>query len=1234
MALVLNSGSSSIKFDVFSLSTAQRRVKAESLLGGQVERIGTGSDPQVCFFEKDGSPKCVADPSATDHSSALKAIAKLLDEKKLLGRVEVVGHRVVHGGSEFSKPAIIDEETLAAIERCAPLAPLHNPPALSGVQSARERFPDCPHVAVFDTAFHASMPAESYNYALPKEVRDKGVRKYGFHGTSYAYTVSKIKEKYPTLKNLIIAHLGNGASMACIAGEQGCIDTTMGFTPLEGLVMGTRCGDLDAGVSAYLQRQFDYSFNEVDTLLNKQSGLLGLSGVSSDMRQVKEAALKGDEGAILARKVYVERIRKYLGAYIVKLQGSVDAIVFTAGVGEHDAELREAVCSNLENLGIAVDPLLNADANEGVCDVSAKFAKTKVIVSKTNEEEAIALQAAEATGLFREDLKQEARAQKEEFLTSTSVSQETISATKTTFAPFKSRGLYVDGVGPTAAEEVGLLYQLMPHNLKVGYFRPFANENDQKLATIRDLFNLDAHPLEAMRGTTVHDARMMLAEGREEELLDTVVGKYVDYAADKDFVLVSRGHLGTPGDAFWTAKVAAALNVPVVYVVHDHDKSFKDHTPELTPKNVSSSLLDADFNVFCERLSEIAARVKEAVDNRGGRFAGMIATIPSLEDREAVAEMLLDKIGVNPLALFPHDERFFNISMEEIIASLSAKVLLGAPETFASTYVKGVVVATMQANETVELLSQMPAGQLIVTHTARTDLLLAIAMAQQSPGFPAVAGICFSGADGSSTSITEKIPSDLVKTLTLLKRVPRALHLPAVIAVDSLTYEAANAIHEMTPVLLPSSRDKIEASEVLFERHLDPSFRRALVDAATRTRQETSSSSGDLKDDKKQKTTTSSSSDEKKQSERESSSLAVFTPKLFQHRLFSKARFDRQTIVLPEGNDRRVVAAAAELAERGLANIVLLGDPELVRSVANEARVEKSIFPESEKDLDASAPRRVRVADPKAESRTRQKMVEALVQARKQKGMTPESALALLRDDPNYYGTMLLELGLADGMVSGACHSTAATMRPPLQIIRMKPGFQIVSSIFFMLLSDGVKLFGDCAINVSPSADELAQIAAASAETARAFGIEPRVAMLSYATGDSNAGELIDKVRDATAKARSMLPNELFEGPIQFDAAVDPAVAKVKYHGKTSQVAGLANTLIFPSLDAGNASYKAVQQASKCVAIGPIMQGLRLPVNDLSRGCTVGDIVNTVVVTAIQAQAGKLEKKREEGDKN
>jgi len=302
-----------------------------------------------------------------------------------------------------------------------------------------------------------------------------------------------------------------------------------------------------------------------------------------------------------------------------------------------------------------------------------------------------------------------------------------------------------------------------------------------------------------------------------------------------------------------------------------------------------------------------------------------------------------------------------------------------------------------------------------------------------------------------------------------------------------------------------------------------------------------------------------------------------------------------------------VVAAAGDLLARGLCKLTILGDPAEVRAHASRANV----------NLDGATLINPSDGVPDA-------MVEALYEARKKKGMTLEKARQTLESDVNFFGTMMMYMGNADGMVSGACHSTANTMRPALQVIKMAPGYSLVSSVFFMLLPDKVYVFGDCAINVDPTAEQLAEIASTSAGTARAFGLKPRVAMLSYATGDSNSGPMIDKVRSATERARELAPGELIEGPIQFDAAVDPAVAAVKYKGAdASPVAGKATVLVFPDLNAGNNSYKAVQQAAKAIAVGPIMQGLRMPVNDLSRGCTIDDIVNTVVVTCLQARASK-----------
>jgi phosphate acetyltransferase len=329
--------------------------------------------------------------------------------------------------------------------------------------------------------------------------------------------------------------------------------------------------------------------------------------------------------------------------------------------------------------------------------------------------------------------------------------------------------------------------------------------------------------------------------------------------------------------------------------------------------------------------------------------------------------------------------------------------------------------------------------------------------------------------------------------------------------------------------------------------------------------------------------------------------------------MFSKARQDKQRIVLPEGLDVRVVTAAAELVHRELCEVTLCGDPETIQANAQQANVDVS-------GCDIVSPQDVLVDNPQPWA---EEMVEAFYQARKHKEIkSREMAREKLLSDRAYFGTMMMKQGLADGMVSGTRQSTANTMRPALQLIKMQPGFNIASSVFFMMLRDKVYVYADCAINVDPTAEELAQIAVASAHTARAFGVQPRVAMLSYATGDSNKGPMVDKVIRATAIAKELAPDELIDGPFQIDAAVDPAVAAVKFPAG-GPVAGKATVCIFPDLNAANNGYKAVQQATKTVANGPIMQGLRLPVNDLSRGATVEDIVNTAVATALQAQAAK-----------
>jgi phosphate acetyltransferase len=325
------------------------------------------------------------------------------------------------------------------------------------------------------------------------------------------------------------------------------------------------------------------------------------------------------------------------------------------------------------------------------------------------------------------------------------------------------------------------------------------------------------------------------------------------------------------------------------------------------------------------------------------------------------------------------------------------------------------------------------------------------------------------------------------------------------------------------------------------------------------------------------------------------------TPLMFEQRLAERAKADRRHIVLPEGGDDRVLQAAEQVLLRGIADLTVLGDPAGIKSQAASLGLE----------LDG-----LQVVDPQT-SAWRDDFADTYYELRKHKGVARPVAEDLM-GDVSYFGTMMVHNGLADGMVSGAAHTTAHTIRPAFEFIRTLPGTSIVSSVFLMLLTDRVLVYGDCAVVPNPDAEQLADIAVASAGTAAQFGIEPRVALLSYSTGESGAGSDVEKVREATALARKRRPDLLIEGPIQYDAAIDPEVARSKL--PDSKVAGRATVFVFPDLNTGNNTYKAVQRSANAVAVGPILQGLRKPVNDLSRGALVTDIVNTVAITAIQAQ--------------
>jgi acetate kinase len=389
---VINSGSSSIKYEVFDAADL-------SLLAtGLIERIGSGEGRIRQKRRKaEGSfEELVRQAPLADHRAGFEFLESVNRNAPLLGdgtELFGIGHRVVHGGERFREPALINDEVIAAIRALIPLAPLHNPPNLLGIEVMRERFPKVQQVAVFDTAFHQTLPPHAHRYAVPQQLYEKyQVRKYGFHGSSHAFVVKAAAAHLgiPLERaNLIILHLGNGASACAVQGGRS-VDTSLGMTPLEGLVMGTRCGDLDPSIPFYLMRETGMRADDVEGLLNRESGLKGICGVS-DMREILERAAKGDERAELAIGMFCYRIRKYIGAYHAVL-GRLDALVFTGGIGENAAPVRQRACEALGHLGIAIDQAKNSAAAGAIAEVQRDGLPVKVLMVRTNEEREIALQ--------------------------------------------------------------------------------------------------------------------------------------------------------------------------------------------------------------------------------------------------------------------------------------------------------------------------------------------------------------------------------------------------------------------------------------------------------------------------------------------------------------------------------------------------------------------------------------------------------------------------------------------------------------------------------------------------------------------------------------------------------------------------------------------------------------------------------------------------------------------------
>lgn len=510
-----------------------------------------------------------------------------------------------------------------------------------------------------------------------------------------------------------------------------------------------------------------------------------------------------------------------------------------------------------------------------------------------------------------------------------------------------------------------------------------------------------------------------------------------------------------------------------------------------------------------------------------------------------LAEMATALTSDIPVWTIPEEPLLSAPTLRSLMAACEGRLAFGDPKLLT----REVLDVTVGAMSTEHLLDRLTDGQAVITPGDRTDVLLGLLAAHAAADFPALTGVIVNGGY-EPTSKVERLIESLDSTLPIIYTRQR-------------TFAAASNLGAVRGRLTKDSPRKITCALALFDKHVDSAALTELIDVAR---------------------------------------ADAVTPLMFERELFDRARDRRKHIVLPEGDDDRVLTAASVLLQRRVVDLTLLGDERSIRARARELGL----------DLSQAA-----ILDP-ANSPYVEEFAADYASLRSHKGVTLEEARQVVTD-VSYFGTLMVRLDMADGMVSGARHTTADTIRPAFEIIKVRNETSIVSSVFLMCLADRVLVYGDCAVNPDPTADQLADIAISSAGTALEFGIEPRIAMLSYSTGTSGSGADVDKVREATRIVRQRRPDLSVEGPIQYDAAVDVTVARTKLPDST--VAGRATVFVFPDLNTGNNTYKAVQRSAGAVAIGPVLQGLRRPVNDLSRGATVEDIINTVVITAIQAQA-------------
>jgi phosphate acetyltransferase len=693
-----------------------------------------------------------------------------------------------------------------------------------------------------------------------------------------------------------------------------------------------------------------------------------------------------------------------------------------------------------------------------------------------------------------------------------------------------SKAIYIATIEPNSGKSLislGLLRMMLTKSSKVGYFRPIIHKDknskyDNHTNTAIKYFNLDIDYKDCY-AYEQSEVVALLSEGKEDEVIHTVIKKYKKLEAIYDYVLVEGTDFSGEGgftELDVNLMIAKNLGIPALIVGAGNDKKKKDfiNTMQLSYK----SFIDKEVAVI-----------------------GLIANKTEVDEIDFITKELSKIIPKEvQIDVIPKVDFLAYPTVKEIVDSLDGKIIFG--EQFLENAIGSYSTGAMQLRN---YLTRIKENALVITPGDRADIILGALQANASSNYPKIAGIILTGS--------------LIPETSILKLIEGVQATVPIISVDGGTFGISNKIGAVRPKIYASHTKKIVLSLDTFDTY---------VNVEGLTNRLTSYNSVKL------------------------------TPSMFQYNLLQKAKLHRKHIVLPEGNDERILQAAARLQLLNIVDLTLLGDKESMQQKCDRIGLQ----------IDMS---KINIINPE-NSIYNDAFATTLFNARKHKGMTETTANDLARD-VSYFGTLMILNGLADGMVSGAVHTTMHTIKPALQLIKTKPGVSVVSSVFFMCLSDRVSVMGDCAVNPNPNAEQLSEIAISSAQSAEAFGIEAKVAMLSYSSGSSGKGEEVEKVRKATEIAKAKKPDLKIEGPIQYDAAVDMDVAKTKM--PNSKVAGQASVLIFPDLNTGNNTYKAIQRETGALAIGPMLQGLNKPVNDLSRGCTVDDIFNTVLLTTIQA---------------